>query len=383
MGTAPITWDETQNVAWKTRVPGRGHSSPTVVGSQVVLATADEQNQVQSVVCFDRQNGQLRWKTDLHRGGFPSRAQMHPKSSHASCTLAADGQRLYVAFLNGAKIVATALDLNGDLVWQRTLGPFAPKFGYATSPVLYKSFVIFACDHQDGGYLAAVHRQTGAIAWREPRPAVATYSSAIVADVAGRDQLLISGGRRLASHDPETGEMIWSCSGGSEATCGTVVWQADRVYASGGYPENETLCVGAAGSPKVLWRNQQKCYAQSMLAHAGQLYAVTDGGVAYCWNNQTGEVLWRGRLGGQCSASPVLAGGNLYVCSERGTTYVFKAQSDAYHLLSRNQLGDEAFATPAICGGQIFLRVASLQPARQEFLYCVAGAESVTLEEKP
>jgi len=380
-GPAPVAWSETQNVAWKAPVPGRGHSSPTVVGQHVILATADEDKQVQSVVCYDRQTGKRRWKTDLHQGGFPSRSQMHPKSSHASCTVAADGERLFVAFLNAGSIVATALDMNGKRVWQQTLGPFVPKFGFSTSPVLHKSFVVFSCDHQDGGFLAAVHRHNGSIAWREPRPAVATYSSAVVARVDGRDQLLISGGRRVASYDPETGKPLWSCPGASEATCGTLVWQDDRVFASGGYPQSETLCVMADGTRSVLWRNAQKCYAQSMLAHSGYLYAATDGGVAYCWNNQTGDVMWRSRLGGQCSASPVLAGDNLYVSTERGTTYVFKAQPDAYHLVSRNQLGDESLASPAVCGGRLYLRVASHQQTRREFLYCVGDSETVISEE--
>ncbi|MEO1998032.1 MAG: PQQ-binding-like beta-propeller repeat protein [Planctomycetaceae bacterium] len=104
-------------------------------------------------------------------------------------------------------------------------------------------------------------------------------------------------------------------------------------------------------------------------------------GVADCWNNQTGEVMCRARLGGRCSASPVVAGGNLYVSSERGITYVFKSQSDAYHPVCRNQLGDGAFASPAVCGGQIFVRAVSLRPGRQQFRYCVAVPETVTLEE--
>ena len=99
------------------------------------------------------------------------------------------------------------------------------------------------------------------------------------------------------------------------------------------------------------------------------------------WNNQTGDVMWRSRLGGQCSASPVLAGDHLYVSTERGTTYVFKAQPDAYHLVSRNQLGDEALASPAVCGGRLYLRVASQQQTRREFLYCIGESETAISEE--
>src|SRR5262245_21600403 len=141
----PTVWSESQNVLWKADVPGKGHSSPVVVGEHVFLTTSDEAEQTQSVVAFDRKSGKPAWKTDVHKGGFPKK--IHPKNSHASCTVACDGDRVYASFFNNEAVHVTALDLAGKKVWQQTVGPLKPKqyqHGYATSPSLYKSLVLVA-----------------------------------------------------------------------------------------------------------------------------------------------------------------------------------------------------------------------------------------------
>lgn len=151
-----------------------------------------------------------------------------------------------------------------------------------------------------------------------------------------------------------------------------MVWDGDLVFASGGYPKAETVCL-KAGSGQLVWRNDQKCYEQSMLAFDGYLYAVTDRGIAYCWRANDGTEMWTSRLaGGPVSASPILANGNIYLANEAGTVYVFKAQPTRFELVSRNQLGDEAFASPTICDSRIYMRTASSAGGkRQETLYCI------------
>ena len=112
-----------------------------------------------------------------------------------------------------------------------------------------------------------------------------------------------------------------------------------------------------------------------MLAFAGHLYAVTDGGIALCWDAATGEELWRERLRGPISASPVLSGGHIYAVNELGTTWVYRATSEKFELVQENQLGNEVFASPTICGDQVFLRVSeSVEEQRQEMLYCIQSA---------
>jgi outer membrane protein assembly factor BamB len=366
VGSAPTNWSANENVLWKADVPGRGHSSPIVCGNAVYLATADEQKQTQSVLAFDRESGEPKWAKIIHEGSFPSGREMHAKSTHANGSVACDGERIYTAFLNSGKITATALTLAGEIEWQEVLGAFDSKFGFAPSPIIYKSAVIFAADNGGGGHLSALDRNTGKTVWRKERPRVSTYSSPVIANVGGRDQLLISGARKVVSLDPLTGNPNWSCAGTAEATCGTVVWDNDRIYASGGYPENQTVCIDSKG--KKQWSVEQKAYEPSMLAHDGALYCVTDGGIAYCWNGKSGEELWKTRLSGRFSASPVIANGLIYATNDGGVTFVFEASKSSYQEVATNRLGDNAFASPAICSDRIYLRAGGA-------LYCIGAVD--------
>ena len=365
--SAPTQFSETENVIWKSKVPGRGHSSPTVTGNLVVMATANETEQQQRVVAYDRETGSQLWSTVVSEGGFPSASEMHNKSTHANGTVATNGEGLFVAFLHHSAIHAYGLNFAGEVIWEQELGPFHAKFGYAPSPVVYKSLVIFAADQAGGAFLAAVDQQSGEIVWRKSRPPGSTYSSPVVANVAGKNQLLISGGEQVSSYNPATGEEIWSAPGTAQATCGTMVWSGDLVFASGGYPQRETICIDATTGKKV-WSNSSKCYEQSLLAANGYLYALTDDGIAFCWEASTGEEQWKKRLSSPVSASLVLCNGNLYTADERGTFYVFKANPTKFELVAKNQLGTDSFASPVICGGRLYQRVS--YEGQSDVLYC-------------
>jgi hypothetical protein len=369
----PTRFGESEAVIWKSPVPGRGHSSPIVVGSLVVLATADTSTQIQSVLAFDRQSGKTLWKTDVNRGGFP--AKNHPKNTEASPTVACDGERLFATFFHHQSIQCTALDLAGQKLWQQTVAPFNPRryeYGYAPSPTLYRDTVIISSEYDGESAITSLDSKTGKQVWRTRRPEGITFSTPIVAHVAGKDQLLISGANQVASYDPANGKPLWTVPGTTDATCGTMVWTDDIVIASGGYPKSETIAVKADGSGKVLWRNQQKCYEQSMLAYEGYVYALTDNGILFCWRADDGQEMWRQRLSGPVSSSPVLAGGHIYWANEKGQWYVFKPNPQRFEAVAENQLGDEAFASPAVVGNRLFIRTATLSGGkRQEWLYCL------------
>ncbi|MCA9016348.1 MAG: PQQ-binding-like beta-propeller repeat protein [Planctomycetaceae bacterium] len=368
----PTQWDETKNVVWRTFIPGRGHGSPVVVQDLVLLATADDQNQEQMVLAFDRGDGTIKWEKVLHKGGFPSAGELHKKGTNANGTLLTDGERIFAVFLNSGKIIATALDLEGKQLWQQELGAFNSKFGYAPSPLLYKSYVIIAADNRGGGYIAALDRKTGKIAWRISRPAISTYSSPVVAHVGGRDQLLISGCDQVTSFDPATGKEIWSTPCLAEATCGTIVTTDDKIFASGGYPKRETVGLSADG--KLLWSDKTKIYEPSMLVDGEQLYGITDDGIAYCWSTETGDVLWKHRLRGSFSASPILCNGLIYVPNLSGETFVFKANKAGFEEVAVNRLGSDCYASPAAADGQLFLRVGTQSGGkRQEELVCIGA----------
>ncbi len=371
--TAPTKFSDTENVVWKTPVPGRGHSSPIVVGNQIILSTASKSPQVQSVVAFDRKTGKQVWKTDVSAGGFPE--QNHAKNTEATPTVACDGERLFATFFHHETVQCTALDLTGKKVWQETVGPFNPRafrYGYAPSPTLYRGSVIVSAEYDGESAITALDRQSGKQLWRTKRQNMITFSTPVVAHVAGKDQLLISGAGQVASYDPSNGKSFWFTPGTTAATCGTMVWDGDIVIASGGYPKSETIAVKADGSNKVLWKNEEKCYEQSLLTHNGYVYALNDRGILFCWQASDGKEMWKERLfTGPTSASPVLVGGNIYWPNERGTWYVFKPNPQKYESVAENQLGDEGFASPAVVGGQMFVRTATSSGGkRQEWLYC-------------
>lgn len=369
----PKQFGDKENVIWKTPVPGRGHSSPIVVSGKVYLATADEQKQTQSVLAYDVNSGKPLWTKQLSQGGFP--AYNHAKNTEASTTLASDGKRLFVALFHHKQIELCCLELSGDVKWRIKVCDFDPKkyrYGYAPSPLLYEDLVIVAAEYDGPSGIAAYDSQTGKRQWVTPRPNNITFSSPVVANVAGQDQLLISGSQLVSAYSPKDGKELWSVAGTTAATCGTMVWDGDIVYASGGYPKAETIAIKADGSREVLWRNNQKCYEQSMIVVDGYLYGLTDKGVLYCWAGDDGTEQWRVRLEGPVSASPIYAGGLIYWANEYGTMFVFRPSPEKFELVAENRVGNSAFASPAVTGNRLLLRVAEgRMQDRQEFLVCI------------
>jgi outer membrane protein assembly factor BamB len=144
-----------------------------------------------------------------------------------------------------------------------------------------------------------------------------------------------------------------------------------RVFASGGYPRNHTVSVIADGSGKIAWQNNIRLYVPSPIVKAGHVFAVLDAGMAVCWKSDSGEELWKERLGGDFFSSPVIVGDRIYASNVRGKTFVFEATPTTFKIIAQNQLGEEAYPTPAICGSRIYLRVAKRGEKREEFLYCV------------
>ncbi|TWU55636.1 outer membrane protein assembly factor BamB family protein [Rubripirellula reticaptiva] len=373
--SVPTTWTDQTNVRWKADVPGRGHSSPIVVGDLIVLGSATEEPPQQLVVAYDRASGQEKWRTVIHSEGFPSKRSVHQKATQANSTLASDGTHFVTAHLNGDHIWVTALGSGGELLWQTDIGAFSSKFGYAPSPVIYKSLVIVAADNQGGGYLVGLDIRTGDIGWRRSRGAVSSYSSPALVTLDGSDQLVITGLEKMASYNPATGDLIWETECISEATCGTVVSDGTHVFASGGYPDSETVCIDATGNR--VWENRTKVYEPSLITDGENLFGITDGGVAYCWDAANGTEHWKKRLGGNFSSSPVICFGNIYVSDLSGNAFVFKASKDSYELVSKNKLGNDCYASPAIAGDAIFYRVGiGSGEERVEKLYCIAAAST-------
>jgi hypothetical protein len=178
----------------------------------------------------------------------------------------------------------------------------------------------------------------------------------------------------VSSFDPFTGRVLWETAGATTECVTSTVTDGELIFTSGGYPKNHMSAVRADGSGEVVWENNTRIYVPSMLVYQGHLYTVADAGIAACYDCTTGEQVWKGRLDGTFSSSPVLVGEQIFVTSEDGKTFVFKATPDAFEIVAENELGDRAIATPVYCDSHIYMRVAHEgDDEREEMLYCVGG----------
>ena len=370
----PQHWSATDNIRWRAPVPGLGHGSPTVLGDRVYLATADDQKQAQMVICFDGKSGEQLWSTTVHEGGFANNSQkgLNKKATMASSTVATDGERLFITFVNENAAWATALDLSGSILWQQRLCDYVIHQGYGSSPTLYGNLVIVSADNKSGGVIAGLDRQTGKVAWSHQRPKKPNYHSPVILRAAGRDQLIVGGCDLVTSLNPVDGKPFWEVEGATTECVATAVTDGQRIFTCGGYPKNHIAAVAADGSGKLQWENNSRNYVPSMLVHEGHLYASLDAGIAICYRTSDGKEMWKARLGGTFSSSPVLVGDLIYATNEEGKTFLFRANPANYEQVGVNELGGSVFATPAFVGDRIYTRIAEGQgDQRQEYLVCI------------
>lgn len=379
MDATPVTqWSENENIRWKTALSGRGHSTPIIVNGKIFLTTGDQSKGTQSLIAIDQSNGKTLWEKVIHQGGYPQ--HLHQENSAASATAQWDGSQVLVVFENDQKIKVTAISPNGEIHWSKDLGSYQPsyQFGYGSTPVLHDQSLIVAIGTKEQGRLIALNTTNGKERWSVPRDGHDYWATPIIATVSGKEQLLISGTNKISSYLPESGELLWESNAGAKSMCGTMVWTDGMVFASGGFPEKETVGIIANGSGEVRWKNKTVCYEQSMLVIGDYLYAVADDGRAYCWEAQTGEKQWSERIGRRgVMASPLRVGELIYATLKNGETIVFKAHHAQLEILSRNQLGTDTYASPVALGDSLFMRVGHVdRDQRQEYLYCIGTKNS-------
>jgi outer membrane protein assembly factor BamB len=368
----PLEWDDEKNVLWRSDVPGRGHGSPILVADRIYIAVCDETSGSQGVLALDRETGKHLWKKNIHESGAMTK---NAKSSGASSTIACDGKHLYIPFASAGKVVLSALTMDGEMAWQTVLCDYQVHQGFAASPLLYKNLVIVVADTKGNGAIAAYDRENGQMVWKRERPSNPNYPSAIVHRIADRDQLILIGCDEVISLEPSTGDTIWRREGATTECVTTTVSDGVHVYSSGGYPRNHLAAYRADRQGEIAWETTDRLYVPSLVIRNKHLYGVLDAGIAVCWDAATGKEAWKGRLGGDFSASPVLAGNRIYATSEAGKTYVYEATPERFRLLATNSLGDETFATPTFADGRIYFRIAtSASGSRQEQIVCLGNS---------
>ena len=359
----PERWstDSSTKDSWQIEVPGTGSSSPIIWGEQLFLVTSEVDSQRVALRNYDRSTGREKWWTTLHKGVAQKSKDQKP---HLLPTPACDGQFVYTVIAKSGALWVTSVDFSGHVVWSREAGPADSLANYSSSPALYQSLIIVVADRDRDGYIAALHRQTGEIIWRIQRSDGENFASPIIATIAGRPQLVVSGKKTIASYNPSTGEPLWTYRGLTDTTSNCIAYDNDHVFGVIGRKQAEIICVRADGSGDVtethlVW-SQPKSDGQNLspVCHGGWLYALAEDGLLRCIDATNGKTEWRRRLTGTFSASPIIAGDRLICCNEQGTCTLIQAGSSNTQI-AENVLLEGAIVSPIVSGNCVVVRTIS------------------------
>jgi outer membrane protein assembly factor BamB len=384
----PSRWSATENIVWRVALAGRGTSTPVIWDDRIFLTsqigegpvnyrTADYpetgrpvDDKVRFVVqCFRRFDGRLLWQYELTASKDPE--AVHPKHNLATPSCVTDGTFVFAWFGTGQII---CLDVKGKLVWERHIGedysPFRLLWAHGSSPVLYKNSILLLCDHDPAAYLLALDKFTGKTFWKTDRgKGLRSYSTPLVVTSEGRDELIVNSNPRIDAYDPATGELLWYAGGHCPVPVPMPLYVDGMLYASRGYSSGPYMAIrpggkGDVSETHVAWRIPTGApYVSSLLYYGKLIYMATENGIVICADARTGEMIWKERIGGVFSASPVGGDGKIFLLNEAGETIVLE-DGPKFTLLQRNLLGERCLASPAISQGRIFIR-------SDQHLFCI------------
>ncbi len=395
--STPIEWnvEKGANIKWKTAIPGLAHSSPVIWGDRVFVTTAvrpkgesdlkvglygdiapvdDDAVHSWRLYSLDKETGRVLWFRKAHEG--VPKIQRHPKSTHANSTPATDGKHVVVFF--GSEGLY-CYDVEGELLWKKDFGVLDSAFfavpdaqwGFASSPIIHGNLVIVQCDVLKNSFLAALDIEDGREVWRVARDDVPTWSTPTIHENGGRRQVIVNGFKHIGGYDLGSGEELWKMRGGGDNHVPTPVVSSELIFITNAHGGSApiyairttargdiTPAVGESTNDYIAWsRGRRGNYMQTPIVYGEYLYTCSDGGVLACYEDKTGETIYRKRLGkgGGFSASPVIADDKIYLTSEDGEVYVAKTGPE-FELLATNSMGETCMATPAISEGVLFFR---------------------------
>jgi outer membrane protein assembly factor BamB len=352
----PLIWSEAENVRWKAPIPGRGWSSPAILGDRIWLTTSVDRRPSLRVICLDRETGRQQQSVELFR--LVDTDSINSKNSYATPTPLLEDDRVYLHF---GPYGTACIRNSGNIVWKTRL-KYSPEHGPGGSPVLFEDLLIVSCDGQDTQYVVALDKESGKIRWKTPRAGYQAYTTPLVIQAAGRTQVISPGAHRAISYDPRTGKEIWSVRYGEGfSNVPSPVFGVGLVFICTGFFEPLLLAVrpdgkGDVTGTHVAWTLRRGVpLTPSPLLVGEELYVVSDNGIATCLDAKTGTSHWRERLNGNFSASPVCADGRIYLLNESGETTVIAAGKQ-FQKLATNRLDGETLASIAISGGALYIR---------------------------
>ena len=395
----PVTWSDTQNVAWRAPLRGLGVSTPIVWGTRVFVTSQEgivaarpgshptliQRSELSAsgettlgghkqgdrlkaddrirfvVTALDRESGRIAWEYALDAEG--TLPEIHEKHNLASPSPVTDGTLVYAWFGTGQVV---ALDMNGKAVWQRNLArdyaPVTITWGPGSSPTLYKDAVLLLCYHGQSAYLLSVDAKTGKTKWKaDQKPGISSYSTPVVVQGPNGPEAIINSSEGVAGHNPDTGERLWNFTEANSFPIPAAVPVGDVVYLNRGYRSSPYMAIKLGGrgdisSTNVVWRVPTSGpYVPSIIHYDGLIYMATDEGIVSAVDAATGERVWRERIPGVYMASPVAGDGKIYFVGETGDTLVLQAGRQL-RILANNKLTGRFGASPAIAGGRIYLR---------------------------
>ena len=395
----PVTWSDTENIAWKTEIPGRGWSSPVIMGNEVWMTTAievpidpaKEKERLKTntgdqpltvleavkfhAVCLDKISGKLLYDIELHVEKDPQ--WVHKLNSYASCTPVAEQGRLYCHF--GTFGTFCADTTNAKVLWKNTDAALKlmHENGPGSSPVLWNDRIIFHGDGSDAQWIAAINKNTGKLAWKTARSGEMnanpqlkkSYATPLVVEVSGKPVLFSQGANWLYGYDPANGKELWKVGYGTLgfSLSARPVARNGIFYMSTGYSKPQIMAVKYAdmSTPEIAWSFDKSAPTMpSPLLVGDELYFVNDGGIFVCLDSKTGAEHYRERLaestgpkrmGGTYNASPLFAGGHIYVFNREGVTHVIEP-GRTYRKLADNKITAQIMASPAAVDGALFIR---------------------------
>lgn len=384
----PVHWSAESNVLWQAAIPGLGWSSPVVWEDRVFVTSATENGTSCRVISVDAKSGNILWDKEVFKQ-VPRRKE--GKNSYATPTPTTDGKYVYGVFGDGS---VAAVDFAGALVWTNREVQFYSRHGLGASPVLYEDRLIMPYDGSnpvtaagswpnnsneerlgwqipwDRAIIVALDTQTGKRVWTGKRgQSRIAHVSPILVPHAGKTQLISPAGDAIQGFDPKTGELIWTVYSQGEGVTPSPVAGDGLVFTSSGFEKSTLRAVKLGGKGDVTkthiaWEERKGVPTQpSLLYVKPYLYAITDGGIAHCYEGENGEIVWEERIGGNYSASPVYAEGKIYFLSESGETTIIEA-GPRFKEVARNKLAERCQASMAVSGGRLFIR-------SEKNLFCV------------
>ncbi len=394
----PVTWSTTENIEWKTDIPGRGWSSPVVWGNNVFLTSAVSLEELETsapekglyngrqqvklesvfqwhVYCLDLETGAIKWNKKVHEG-VPERAT-HIKNSFASETPVTDGERVYAYFGN---LGLYTLDFEGDLVWSKKIDAQNTRNGWGTaaSPVLHANRLYIVNDNHEDSYLLALDTKTGEEVWRVSRDEKTNWATPYIWESGDRTEIVTPGSGLVRSYDLD-GKLLWTFSGMSSITIATPYESKGLLYISSGYFQDRkrplyairpgatgdiTLKEGETANEFIAWSAPSGApYNPSTIVYNDRLYVLYDRGFFASYDAKSGApIIERQRLprSKHFTTSPWAYDGKIFCLDEDGRTLVLKA-GEELEILHINELAEEdmGMATPALVGDRLLLRTAA------------------------